>query len=152
MFQDAFLHLFQAVMILVQGLFGIHDAQVIGGIYPPRQSQQGLQISKLHIVIGRLRIDAFQLGYLLFKKLGHFLAPLIFGTLCTQFFHFAILSATQLILNVLDLLLQEVFALLAIDVLACTHLDRLFDISQTHFAVQYLNQAVHTVFQIRTFQ
>ena len=38
--------------------------------------------------------------------------------------------------------MQEVFALLLVDVLAGTHLDRCLDFGQLHFAVQYLQQVV----------
>ena len=59
---------------------------------------------------------------------------------------------TQFILDRFDLLLEEVFTLLLIDILTGTHLDGCLDFCQLHFAVQYLNKAIHTLFQYVIFQ
>ena len=54
-----------------------------------------------------------------------------------HFFNFLLLTAaTQFILDGLDLLLQEVFALLLVDIFAGTHLDGCLDFCQLHFTVQ----------------
>ena len=148
MFQDAFLYLFQTIVVLVQGLFCILNAEIIGCIYVPRQGKQGLQISELHIIVWRLRINTLQLGNFFCKKFVHFLAPEFRRSLHAEFFNLTILATSQFILDVLDLLLQEIFLLLTINILASSHLNGLLDSSQTNFTIQNLNKLINAFFQI----
>ena len=81
-------------------------------------------------------MSAFQLIHFLQENSFYFLIPFHHFRFLAHFFNFLFLTAaTQFILNGFDLLLQEIFALLLIDVFTCTHLDRLFDFSKLHFAV-----------------
>ena len=47
-------------------------------------------------------------------------------------------AATQFILDGLDLLLQEVFALLLVDIFAGTHLDGCLDFCQLHLSLIHI--------------
>ena len=55
--------------------------------------------------------------------------------------------SAQFVLDGLDLLLEEVFALLLVDVLAGAHLDGFLDFGQLHLAVQDFQQAVSALAQ-----
>ena len=135
-------------MVFVQHLFGIGYVDDVVRINIPRKCQQSLKVSQLHVVVRRLRVDPFQFAYFFFESFAHFASPFLVAGLFSQFFHLVILSVAQLVLNILDLLLQEIFTLLAIQIFASTHLDILFESSQLHFLVQHLNQPVKAVFQI----
>ena len=148
MFQDTFLYLFQPIMIFVQGLFRIDDTQIIHGINTPWQRQHGLQIGQLYTIVRCLRIDSFQFGHFLLKSRSHFLRPVHMTTFHTKFIDFTILSVTQFVLDILDLLMQEILTLLTVNILTCTNLNGLLDISQTYLTVQDLNQLVHPVSQV----
>ena len=144
--QDALLHLLQSVVVLVQRLFGVLQVEVVRRIDAPWQAQHRLQVVQLHAVVGRLRVRALQLVHLLQEDGLHLVAPFHRLRLLAHFGYLLFLRASaQLVLNGLDLLLQEVFALLLVDVLAGPHLDGSLDFGQLHLAVQYLQQVVGAV-------
>ena len=135
-------------MFLVQNLLGIRNVNHILGIDSPRQGKQRLQIRQLHIIVGRLRVDAFQFGQFAVENLLHLRFPELFLALFLEFLDFAVLSVAQFVLNVLDLLLQEILLLLAVQVFAGTHLDVLLQRSQLDSFVEQLNQTVQSGFQV----
>ena len=145
MFQNAFLHLLQTIMVFVQCLFCIDKAQIIRRINAPRQTKHRLQIVQLHAIVGRLGMGTFQLIHLFQERSLHLITPFDGLRLLTHLLYFLLLTAaTQLILNGFNLLLQEILTLLLVYILTCTHLDRLFDFGKLHFTIQNLKQAVGT--------
>ena len=102
----------------------------------------------MHVIVGRLRVDTFQFGQFTLESLFYFRFPAFLFSLLAQFVNLVILSVAQLILNVLDLLLEEVLTLLAVEFLARTHLDVLFQGGQLDMFVQQLDKAVQPVFQV----
>ena len=102
----------------------------------------------MHVIVGRLRIDTFQFGQLTLENLFYFRFPAFLFSLLAKFVNLVILSVAQLILNVLDLLLEEVLTLLAVEFLTRTHLDALFQGGQLDVFVQQLDKAVQPVFQV----
>ena len=102
----------------------------------------------MHVIVGRLRVDTFQFGQLTPESLFYFRFPAFLFSFLAQFVNFVILSVAQLILNVLDLLLEEVLTLLAVEFLTRTHLDALFQGGQLDVFVQQLDKAVQSVFQV----
>ena len=134
-------------MVLVQDFFSIRNVQRIGRVDSPRKRQQCLQVRKLHVVVGRLRIDPFQFGYLTLESGCRFLAPFLLLALLSQLFDLIVFAGAQLVLYVFDLLVQEVFPLLAVQVFAGLHLDALLQRSQLGFPVEYLYQVVDAVLE-----
>ena len=61
MLQDTVLHLFHSIVVVVQNLLGTLDAEVVFGVFVPRQAHHCLQISELYAVIGTLRIKCIKL-------------------------------------------------------------------------------------------
>ena len=94
-----------------------------------------------------MRIEAFQLSQFAIEDFAYLFVPLLIGSFGSKTFYFFVLSRTQLILNILNLLLQEIFLLLLVEILTSTQLNVLLDERQLSLLVQYLNQRVQTIFQ-----
>ena len=112
-FQDALLHFLHAVVVLVENLLGVGQAQVVYGVFVPRQIYQRLQIVDLNRIVGALRIDVVKLGHLLLEnRLGCSVPYFVLGL----FEQFLLLRTSfpfsQFSLDLLNLLFQEVFLLL----------------------------------------
>lgn len=86
---------------------------------PPRQVHERLQVGELHVVVGALGVELVQLLHLLVEVALHVVGPLLLpGLLREGFLLRCALVAANLCLHVLDLLLQEVVALLGVEVVA----------------------------------
>ncbi|OPZ97124.1 MAG: hypothetical protein BWY72_01355 [Bacteroidetes bacterium ADurb.Bin416] len=73
-------------------------------------------------------IGSFQFGQFFFKHVGCLGVPFLFGCLVAHFLDILFLhAATQFILDGLDLLLEEIFALLLVDVFPGPGLDGYFE-------------------------
>ncbi len=149
MLDDAFLHLFQPVMIPVQHPAGMGQVEIIRRIRFPRQIDDGLQILHLHRIIGRLRVEALQLVKLLVEDPGNRFRPLLACGLLFQFLHVPLVRiASQFLLDRLDLLLQEIFLLLLVDVLLRLHLDGSLQLYHLELPVQESEQLIAPFLQI----
>ena len=100
-------------MVLVENLLGVGQAQVVYGVFVPRQIHQRLQIVDLNRIVGALRIDVVKLGHLLLEnRLGCSVPYFVLGL----FEQFLLLRTSfpfsQFSLDLLNLLFQEVFLLL----------------------------------------
>ena len=140
-FDDAFLDLFQTIVIGVQHFLGL--GQILAGarLHAPRQAQQPVEVVAADRRFGRHRrhrLQLFQLGFGLFTGL---LAELGRGDLFFQLGQLvrAILAIAQLLLNGLHLLIQIVFALRLLHLGLDARLDLLLDLKDGHFA---LHQAI----------
>ena len=139
--QDTLLHLLHAVVVLVQAVLCALEVQRVLGTIVPWKAQDGLQIVELHVVVGRLYVDAVQLGQLLLKGLFHLLAPLlVLGLLLHALLviqsHAGVVLVAQLVLQLSDFLAKEVFALLLVYLFLCAALYLLAQTCQLHQAVQ----------------
>ena len=82
-------------------------------------------------------MSTFQLGQFFQESFSDLRIPAHTFRLLAHFFNFLLLTAaTQFILDRFDLLLEEVFTLLLIDILTGTHLDGCLDFCQLYFAIQ----------------
>ena len=107
-------------MVAVEDAFGAFQVEVVGRKFAPRQFHHRLQIVQLHTVLGTLLMQQVELVDFLAERLAHLLGPLLFLGSFDEFGPlWRTLAVAQLLLDVLDLLLQEIFALLFVDVLAC---------------------------------
>ena len=141
--QYTLFYLLQAVMVFIQRLLCISQVQIIRCINAPRQTHHSLQVVQLHTVIGRLRMHALQLIHFFQECTFYFFIPFYGFSFFAHFFQLLLLAATtQFILNGFNLLLQEIFALLLVYILAGAHLDRLLNLGKLHFPIQNLKQAI----------
>ena len=140
--QYALLDLLHAVVVGVEHALGVLYVQVVLGVFLPGQLQYGLQVVQLDVVVGALRVDALQLGEsveeglagVLWHLLGlHALAQL-FGVLGGA-------GSAQFVLYVLNLLLQEPFALLAVHLHVCLLQDAVLHVHQRLCRVDALYEA-----------
>ena len=120
-FQNAFLDLFQAEVVVVEHLAGNGDIQNVGAGRFPRQLQNHVEPCTRHMIIRRLRGKPFQLTQFaiglflhLFWKVG-FCQP-VFQQLDLAFLRIA---AAQFLLDGAQLLPQHIFALFLADFALC---------------------------------
>ena len=84
-------------------------------------------------------MSTFQFIQLFNESLSHFCTPFDGSSFTAHFFYFLLLTAaTQFILNGFNLLLQEVFTLLLVNIFPCTHLYGFLYLGKLHFPIQYL--------------
>ena len=82
-------------------------------------------------------MQALQLMKFFVENLGNGLRPYLISRFVLQFLYIPIIhAATQLFLNRLDLLLQEIFLLLLINIFLRFHLDRSLQFDQLKLPVQ----------------
>ena len=96
------------------------EVEVVLGIFSPRKVCHCLEIVILYAVLRALRIKHIQLVKLLSEYLVHLFRPSLALSLLLKVLAFwRTFASAKFLLNVLDLLLQEVFALLLVEILAC---------------------------------
>ena len=116
-FQDALLYILHAVVVVVQDALGTGQTEVVLGVGIPRQIYHGLQESYLYRIVRTLRVQGVELGNFFLEDLGCLFAPvLLFCFLQNLLLLRTGVSFSQFFPDVLDLLLEEVFLLLFIEV------------------------------------
>ena len=133
--QDALLHLLHAVVVTVQYFLCPRQVHVVLGVFAPRQVYQGLQVSQLHVEVGRVLAHLVELLHLLVEELLHLFRPFLLAGFLQQFLFLGRVLVAHLCLQVLDLLLQEVVALLLVNVVASLVADVQLQVLQADFAV-----------------
>ena len=137
MFDNTFLYLLQTIMIPIQYPTGMIQVKIVCRIGFPWQTDNGLYILHLHRIIRRLRMQALQLMKFFVENLGNGLRPYLISCFVLQLLYIPIIhAATQLFLDRLDLLLQEIFLLLLINIFLRFHLDRSLQFDQLKLPVQ----------------
>ena len=119
MFEDALLDFLHAVVVLLQNGLGFEEIVVALGALVPRQLHEGLQVGELHLIVGALGIHALELGKLVVESRLDFVAPCHLLGLLAQLVGVAAGVIAEFLLDVLQLTLQEVVALLLVDVHLC---------------------------------
>ena len=141
MFNDTFLHLLQAVVVAVEHLLSMREVEVVFAVFVPRQTDDGLHILHLHGVVRRLLIEPLQLAHLLLEHFSHVCRPFLLLRLLTKIFYLYVVDITsQLFLDGLYLLLEEILALLLVQVLVGLHLYGSLQLHQLTLAVKYERQ------------
>ena len=119
-FQNALFHLFHAIMVFVQNLFGMFETQVIYGAVIPRQIYHCLQVVDLCGIVRTLRMQGVESLEFLIEYFLYILIPIFaLGFLKNLFLLWAHIVSAELFLDVLELLLQEVFTLLFVQIILC---------------------------------
>ena len=147
-FQYALLHLFHSIVVVIKNLLRTLQVEVVVGVFAPRKAHHRLQIVQLHAIFRTLRVEHVQLVQLFGEHLFNLVGPYFLIGLHEQFKAFrASFSVAQLLLDVLDLLLKEVFSLLLINLLTRLRADVLFQLQQLAFLVQHLQCADYAFHQ-----
>ena len=110
-FQDAFLDLFQAVVVVIQRVLGASDVADLFRALLPRHCQQPVQVVARDGGLGRHRRHGFKLFELLHRLFVHLFGHAGGVNLFLQLIELALLAAPQLFLNGLDLLVEVVLFL-----------------------------------------
>ena len=148
MFQNTLLDLFHSVVVTVEYTAGILHVEVILRRDSPGKSHNRLQVVKLYVVVRSLRIDALQLVQFTLEGLRHFLWECQGLGFILQFRPVSVFVFTQFTLDVLDLLMQEVFLLLLVQFRSGLVLNVTFELCKLTFSVQQLQEVEGTLFQI----
>ena len=123
------------------------QVQIVYSIFVPWQSHHSLQVCKLHAVFRTLRVQHIQFVKFFVERVGNILAPRLVFSLVNQLFLFRrAFARTEFLLNVLYLLLQEVFPLLLVNVFSCLGAYVAFQFQQLAFAVQNLEHSEYAFF------
>ena len=147
MFEDALLHFLQPIVVVVQLLLSILDAEIILCFLTPREGEQCLEIIQLHVVVGSLHGNVLQLTYLAADKSLNLFRQLYFGDSFAQFNNVLILASSQLVLDILNLLLKEILLLLLVQFLVCLILNVALEAGKLHLAPQHLHQAIRALIE-----
>ena len=129
MFEDALLDFFKSKVVAVKDFARLFEVVAVFDHVAPRQVEHELEVVALDSEVRNLWIHTLQARELLFKLLGCFSRPVLFGgTLpkCLEF-GFKTVSA-QFLLNGAHLLLQKVLALLLVKLDAHLVGDVVFDL------------------------
>ena len=140
-------------MVVVEPFFRMGEVEVILRIGVPRQVEHQLQVIELHRIFGHRRVHPFEFGQLFEKQLLHLRLPTLLRGAFMQVVQILVgRIAAQLVLDRADLLLQEILALLLVDVLLHLTLDFVFQLGNLLLAHQYLQQPARTRQQARSLQ
>ena len=115
-FQDALLDLLHPVVVLFQNLLSTREVVVAFCALVPRQLHEGLEIGELYLIVGALRVHAFQLVELVAERGLDVLRPLQVLSLAAQLGYITACGVAELLLDVLELALEEVVALLLVEI------------------------------------
>ena len=140
-------------MVLVENLLGMRQAEVILGVFAPRQIYQRLQIVELDRVVWALRMDVVEFGQLFLENLLGCLVPFLGLRLFEQLLLFRTAFAfAQLFLDVLDLLLQVIFLLLFVEIKLRLVSDFILQVEQFLLLVQGLERLYQSFRQLLLLQ
>ena len=129
-------------MVAVEYALCTLQVKIVLGVLAPRQIDHCLQIVELNAVVGALWIEHVELVEFLAEHFLHVVAP----ELCLSLFFQLLalgrtLTVAQFLLDVLNLLLQEVFTLLFVEVFASLRAYVLLEFEQLHFLVHHAQHA-----------
>ena len=127
-------------MVLVEDLLRTRQVQVVIGVFLPGQTDVGLEVVQLHVELRTLRIQVVKLVSLFVEGALNVVRPVLLTCLVQKLLLLHRLTVTHLSLHVLDLLLQEVVALLLVDILTGLVADVGLQVLQVDLAVQNLHQ------------
>ena len=117
-FQYALLYLLHAVVVAVENPSSAVQVEVVLRILVPRQRNDCLQISHLHAVVRALRIEVVELLHLLVEEFPRLFRPFLGLRLLHELLALRTTAlVAEFLLNVLYLLVEEVVALLSVQVL-----------------------------------
>ena len=153
MLNNTLFYFLQTKVILIEHLLSIFQIEIVLRVLAPRQVEYGFYICILSRVVGRLRMQAFELCYFFFENSGYIFTPLLLCCSLFKLFEVGLLWASaQFVLNCFYLLLKEVFFLLLVELFTRFHLDVELHLHHLSFTIEDNQQAVSTFFFVVYFQ
>ena len=144
-FENALLHALHAEVVLVEHAARSLDVELVFRKFAPGQRGYSLEIIELHVVVGVLRRDAVEFVDFLVEQGAHLFGEVFLGKFLAQFLCVLVLALAQFVLDILDLLLQEIFLLLLVEFLAGLVLNVALEGGELAGAVQEGEQGVGTL-------
>ncbi|MCY1426478.1 hypothetical protein D9M71_422990 [compost metagenome] len=145
--KDAFLDLFQTIVVGVENLFGTLEVETHLALGLPRHVGEPFDVGAHHCGLGRHRrhlLELVQLGIgLLQGLLAH--AGVVDALLQLVDLAVALLALAELLLDGLHLLVQVVLALAALHLLLDAATDAFLDLQQVDFSVQQRQYVLDTL-------
>ena len=145
-FEDALLHILQAVVVAIQDAACPLEIQLVGRVLAPGQDRDPVQIVAGHGVFRRARLQHAQLVHLLFDPLARLLRqrerfdPLVEAV---DLRGTVVLSDTELLLDRLELLAQKELALLLVHLLLDRAPDLLLRAGELELVVEQDQHLLH---------
>ena len=134
-------------MVLVEYLAGVLYVEVIGGALAPGKACEELQIVELYVIVWGLGRYAVELRNLFVEYLLHLGAPFLILAFILELGGVLVgYVYAELLLNILQLVLQEVFLLLLVQLLVRAVLDFLLYSQKLQFCVHHCEQFVSFFF------
>ena len=134
---------------MVENALRTLEVQVVLGVLAPWQRHIGLQVVELHTIIRTLGVKYVEFFQLFLKDFSHFARPfLIAGFLFELSLLGRAFATAQLFLDVLDLLLQEVLALLFVELFTRLHTNLIAQLQELQLAVEQAQGIERTVHQV----
>ncbi len=153
-FQDAFLHLFQVVVVLVQNFPGLVQIQVVVGGFAPGQIDEPFEEIADDLVIRRVRrgpLEAFQFPFRLLHGVGRQLR-LLQPELQFVDLPGGVVAFPQLLLQGLDMFLEVIILLGLVHVALHLALDLLAQLQDFELAVDVGQNPVQALPYVNRFQ
>lgn len=148
MFEYAFFHLFQTVVVTVQHALGCLDVQVVSGVFVPGEADNGLQVVELDVVVRALLRHPVEFGQFLVVQGAHILRHLPLVGFFAQVMCVFAFAVAEFVLQVAYLLLQEVFLLLLVNLFARPVLDGGFQVGELALAVEDADEFERALFEV----
>ena len=147
--EDAVLHFFEAVVVLVELLGDGGEVEVVLGVLPPGQVQQRFEVGHLDGVLGQLGVHPLEAQQFPVKGLGDLLGPVLVLGAGLQAFDFGLVGVVaQFVLDGFHLLVEEVLPLLLLDVAAGLILDLAAQFQQLKLALEFAQEALGLFAQV----
>ena len=148
MFEYAFLYTLHAEVVAVEHAFGIFHIEIVLGMTSPWEVYHGLQIVEHHVVVGILLVHATQLLEFAVIRGFYLLGERYCLSFVFQVFDVGVGSLTELFLDILYLLGEEVFALLLVELGTCTFLYFMTQECELTLAVEHLKEFVGSLLHV----
>ena len=140
-------------MIFIQNFLGVGQVKIIGGIFIPRQFHQGFKVIHLYGVLSSRWVHTLKLAELFMKDLFGLRIPFF---IFRFFFEFSNLLfgriIAQFLLNLLHLLMQDIIALLLVEIGFNFILYLVFDFDRLKFLHQQYKNLVGLFAQSGNFE
>ena len=133
---DSLLDLLKTIVILIKNLLSILEIEVINRHVTPREIEHELDIIILYAVVRRAWIISLKLSHLLVEDFLDGRSPCLFLCTCTKLSKLLDVIHSELLLDGLELIVQEIFSLLLINL--CLHLlvDFLLDLLEFNLGIE----------------
>ncbi len=152
-FEYSLLDFLHAVVVLVEHFLSALEIETILCVFAPGQSGHLLQVVELHAILRTLWVKHVELVQFLVEYLGNILRPVHLLGLVEQLGLLRrAVGTAEFLLDVLHLLLQEVFLLLLVEVLPRLLVNLILELLQLNLTVLNLQQFDDALLEVANFE